>query len=122
LKKLIPHTTISFLFLAFCVLAFASKGGGGDKKKAASAFRDNFTPISASGGFTLKSGYTFNGSYVLSQEKTAGTLSIHSMVTFQKGNTTYIIPYQSRISLESSANSASRSSLQFLGVRIKMSK
>ncbi len=122
MKKLIRHTAICFSFLAIAMLAFASKGGGGDKKKTAAAFKNNFTPISSSVGFSLKSGYTYNGSYVLSQEKSNNALSVHAMITYQKGNTTYILPYNSRINVTNFSNLSGRTNLQMLGVRIKMTK
>jgi hypothetical protein len=103
------------------VLAFASKGGGGDKKNAA-PFKNDFTPINAASGFTLKNGYSYSGSYIFNQAKTADkTVSFNAMVSYQKGNSIYIMPYKYKVNI-SSMGAQANSNLQLVGVRIRMSK
>ena len=115
------HTLICALLLGIVAWAFASKGGGGDKKNTASSFKDDFTPIDAVHGLTLKSGYSFNGGFVLSSQKSRSTLSLSSMITYQKGNTTYVLPYRSSVNL-GQVSASNRTNLQLLGVKIKLSK
>jgi len=103
------------------ILTFASKGGGGDKKKN-NGFRNTFTPIHSSNSFTLKTSSAYNtGSYVFNSGKTNNRLSVNTMVTYEKGNTIYILPYKYKVNISSLDNS-SKTNLQFLGVKIKMAK
>ena len=116
------HTSICGLLLAIVALAFASKGGGGDKKNVVADMKNDFTPISASRGFTLRSGYSFSGSYVLSQQKNTNTISLNTMITYQKGNTVYLMPYRSNVNISALTNIGKPNNLQLVGVKIKLSK
>jgi hypothetical protein len=116
-------TLISALLIAVVGLAFASKGGGGEKKKDNSIpLKTNFTPIRTTNGFTLKSGPSYTGSSLLRQEKTEGYISFHTLVTYQKGNSIYILPYNFKMNTSSVYLHNSGSNLQLLDLRIKMHK
>ncbi|HTQ28999.1 MAG TPA: hypothetical protein VMI35_12760 [Puia sp.] len=121
MKKLIRHIAVSLLLTSIVVLAFASKGGGGDKKNA-SPFKNDFTPISAN-GFTLKNGYTYAGSHFFNQEKSSDNKSLcfNAMISYQQGNSIFIMPYNYKVNA-SIFNNNTNSSLQFLGVKINMGK
>jgi hypothetical protein len=112
------------LLVIIVTLGFASsssKGGGGEKKNKASLM-NNFTPIRSINGFTLKATKpSFSGSFIRSQEKENSRLSINTLITYQRGNTTYILPYKYRVAIPT-LNNLSRTNLQLLGVKIKMSK
>src|ERR1700733_3312012 len=84
---------ISALMITIVALSFASKGGGGDKRNSLNN-KSEFTPIRTTNGFTLKTGPAYSGSHILSQDKSATSLQLNTVVTFQKGNTTYILPYK----------------------------
>ena len=123
LRKLIRTMLISALLTAVFGLTFASKGGGGEKKKDNSIpLKTNFTPIRTTTGFTLKSGPTYTGSYLMGQEKTNDYISFHTLVTYQKGNSIYIMPYKYRLNNSSIYLNNSGSNLQLLDLRIKMHK
>lgn len=120
LRKWTRQTGISVLLVVIAALAFASKGGGGDKKNIPS-FKNDFTPIR--NGFTLKTGANYySGSRILEQEKINNRLSLNTVVTYQKGNTTYILPYKYKVNTSSFSSSAPKTNLQFLGVKIQMPK
>jgi hypothetical protein len=123
LRKLIRKTLISALLTAVVGLSFASKGGGGEKKKDNNVpLKTNFTPIRTTNGFTLKTGPTYTGSYLMGQEKTENYISFHTLVTYQKGNSIYIMPYKYRLNNSSIYLNNSGSNLQLLDLRIKMHK
>lgn len=114
---------ISALMTAVVGLSFASKGGGGEKKKDNSVtLKTNFTPIRTTNGFTLKTGPAYTGSFQLGEEKTSNYISFHTLVTYQKGNSTYILPYTYRLNTASVYLNNSGSNLQLLDLRIKMHK
>jgi hypothetical protein len=122
MRKLTQKFSIFCLLLVFVALGFASsssKGGGGEKKNK-SALMSNFTPIRSINGFTLRSiRPSFSGSLIRSQEKENNRLSLSTLITYQRGNTTYILPYKYRVAIPS-LNTSSRTNLQLFGVKIKI--
>ncbi len=111
-------TLMSVLLVGAVIFAFGSKGGGGDKKKN-NTLKTDFTPIRTIGGFTLKSGPAYTGSFLLSRERdNRGVISINTLVTYQKGNTIFILPYRYKLDFSSSP----KSNLQLLDLKIKMHK
>lgn len=112
---------ISTVMIAVVSLAFASKGGGGEKKAAPNTpLKTNFTPIRTTTGFTLKAGPTFSGNYFLSTEKKSDYISFNTLITYQKGNSTYIMPYRYKINTSVYLNN-SGSNLRLLDLHINMS-
>jgi hypothetical protein len=119
-RKLIRQISVSALFVVIVVLAFASKGGGGDKKKNA-PLKNDFTPIRTLNEFTLKSKPFYSGSYVFGQQRDNNGISLNTIVTYQKGRTVYVLPFKYKVNTISLSNSP-KTNLQFIGVKIKMSK
>jgi hypothetical protein len=107
------------LLLAVTVLAFASKGGGDKKKRA--EFDNRFTPINAASSFTLKKTPNYSGTLMSFRPQTDNRISLNAMITYQRGNTTFILPYQYKVSIGPVSNSC-KTNLQFLGVKIQMPK
>jgi len=56
---------------------------------------------------------------MFSQEKTNNVIYFNSVVTYQKGNTTYILPYKYK--MQSNAYD-SKSSLQMFNLKVKLHK
>ena len=79
-----------------------------------------FVPLKTTGGFTLKAGPNYRGSMILKEERTSNHIAFNSLVTYQKGNSTYILPNKYKISLAPNSNNLNRSSLQMLNVKIKL--
>jgi hypothetical protein len=111
---------VSTVMFAVVGLAFASKGGGGDKKSASTPLKTNFTPIRTTNGFTLKVGPSFTGSYLLGTEKKANYVSFNTLVTFEKGNSIYIMPYRYRVNSSLFLHNSAGNSLQLLDLHINM--
>ena len=121
MRRLMRLTIISALMVAVVGLAFASKGGGGDKKSNSKIpLKTEFTPIRTTATFTLKAGPSYTGSFLLGQEKTKNYLSINSLVTYQKGNSIFIIPYSYRVNTPALMDGSRKTNLQLLDLRIKM--
>ncbi|ULQ58073.1 hypothetical protein KJS94_07640 [Flavihumibacter rivuli] len=106
------------LLTSVAMLGFASMGGE-KKKKGNSSITGNFTPIRTTSGFTLKSGPSYKGSLTFHQEKNQGYMVYNSLVTFQKGNTTYILPFNHKIN---AAKPNQASNLQLLKLKVRMHK
>lgn len=111
---------ISTMLVAVVGLAFASKGGGGEKKANTSIpLKTTFTPVRTTNGFTLKAGPSYAGSYLLNTEKTSGYTSFNTLITYQKGNSIYIMPYRYKINTSMYLNN-SGSNLQLLDLRVNL--
>jgi hypothetical protein len=110
-------TIISFMLVAVAALAFASMGGGGNKKSKPA--KTDFVPIRTTNGFTLKAGPSYRGSMTFGQEKNKNIISFNSVVTYQKGNTTYILPYKYKMQASSFQ---SKNNMQLLNIKVKMHK
>ena len=108
------------LLLAVTALAFASTGGG---KKKRHELENNFTPINTASTFSLRKPSLYSGSTVSFRPQADNRVSLNAMLTYQRGNTTIILPYQYKVSIGPVCNSlGAKSNLQFLGVRIQMPK
>jgi hypothetical protein len=114
------RVTAVSLLLAVTALAFASTGGG---KKKRHELENNFTPINTAATFSLKKPSLYSGSMVTFRPQSDNRVALNAMLTYQRGNTTIILPYQYKVSIGPISNSfGTKSNLQFLGVRIQMPK
>ncbi len=116
--KSLKSFLLSAALIGFTFFAFASIGGDKNKSKSTSV-KAGFSPLKTASGFTLKSGLNYRGSVILSQQKSDKYITYTSLVTYQKGNTTYILPNKYKVYLEPSAT---RSSLQLLNLHFKICK
>lgn len=107
-----------FAFVCATVVTFASIGGEKSKNRKGS-LASVFVPLKTSTGFTLKSGLNYRGSLVLKEIKTKESVSYSSLITYQKGNATYILPNRYKVSLRPASTT---SNLQMLNLKIKLSK
>lgn len=83
------------MIIATAFAAFASLGDGKSKGKRVSLL-NNKTTVTP-GKFSLKSGYQYRGSQVINQQKTENIVILNSIVTYQKGNLTYILPLHTTV-------------------------
>ncbi len=105
----------------FTGLTFAALGsiGGGSKAKTNSLINSEFAPIRNSRGFSLRSGLRYSGSLMLKQEKSASFINYNTLVTYERGNTTFILPTKYKLSLTSSDV---KNNLQLLNLKIRLNK
>jgi hypothetical protein len=120
LVKLIRCSAVSLLFVGMVALAFASKGGG--DKKNMGVFKNAFTPIRTNSPFSLKTTPVYTGSTFSIQSTENSRVSLHAMITYQRGNTTFILPFSYKVNISELNNSGTKTNLQFLGVKINMPK
>jgi hypothetical protein len=97
LKKL-----VTVILITASVAAFATLGPGGSKKSSIKN-RSLLThkPAYNYKNFSLKTGYNYRGSTVFSKTKGENKyIMLNTMVTYQKGNTTYILPMKRKLLLD----------------------
>lgn len=93
---------LAVMLLAFsAVVTFASLGEGKKPRseKPASSLLSTKSGNNA-GSFSLKSGYTYRGNQVFNVNGEKKFIRLNTVVTTQKGNTTYIVPLKKNVILE----------------------
>ena len=105
---------------AIAFLGFASSGGGDGKRKSKLSFDRDFVPVRTAGGFTLKTGPSYKGSRLLNYTKQNNTVHFTSVITYQKGNTTYILPYKNKMMMPGKLTE--KNNLNAVNVKIKLGK
>ena len=121
MKKLMRHVFFFMSFIIIVSLAFGSKGGDNKDKKRNAKLKADFVPVRITSPL-LKNGFTYSGSHVFGIQKEKSSFSLNTLITYQKGNTTYIMPYKYRVNTSALTISPAKSNLQMLDVKISMHK
>ncbi len=114
---MLKKSVICATMLSVVVFVLASSGGG--KKKSAIP-TPAFAPVRSMGIFTLKLKPEYAGSRGFSKTRNENSILYRSVVTYQKGNTIYVLPSSYRIS--SGSKTAFRSNLNLLDLKIRLKK
>ncbi len=102
LKNVLKIKLVTALLITASVASFATLGDGGGKKKntysksllSAKSYNYNYKT------FSLKSGYNYRGSTPLTQHEEDNYIMLNTVVTYQKGNATYILPLKKKVLLD----------------------
>lgn len=108
---------IGFVMVGTVVLAIASSGGG-NKKKSLASTKQGFTPHKSSYGLSLKAGPNYSGSYIYSSQRN-NVVSYSTLITYQKGNTIFIVPYKYKLN---TSRFGAKNNLNALDLKIRLSK
>lgn len=85
---------------ATAVASFATLGEGNKNTGRTSTASLLSSKSTRPGSFSLKSGYNYRGSQVFSNNGTTRKyISLNTTTTYQKGNTTYIVPLKRKVAL-----------------------
>lgn len=91
-------TALVVLLAGSAVGSFAIKPILGDdrgKNANRSLLKNNQTSIPSR--FTIKSDYNFRGRQIMTDTKQQAYINLNTTITYQKGNTTYIIPLKKKV-------------------------
>ena len=117
LKKFIVSATM----LGLVIIALASSGGG--KKKSTSSTL-GIIPIRSNGTFTLKAKPTYSGSFMYSTANLKNSTTYRSVITYQRGNTTFIVPSQYRLNnqrkLTFNSSQGFKSNLNVVDLKVRL--
>jgi hypothetical protein len=103
-----------FVLLGASVGAFASLGDGkksGDGKTPGKSLLSLKKNIPA-GSFSLKSGFIYRDFKVTASEK-ENFISLNTVITYQKGNSTYILPLKKKVLMDKLTFNPDESSRKF---------
>lgn len=98
-KILSRKLAVIILLVVTAVASFATLGDGksGSGNRKSSLLSDK--TITAPGNFSLKSGYNFRGKQVINRQAQK-YINLNTVVTYQKGRTTYILPIKKKVMLD----------------------
>jgi hypothetical protein len=101
MQRFIKKAGIILALVSVTMVTFADKGAG-KKSRAKTAMNINTTSstsLKASILFNIKNGLTYKGSLLANRKVVSNTITSSSLITYQKGNTTYIIPYKNKVTV-----------------------
>jgi hypothetical protein len=101
MNSFLKRKLVTALLIGVSVAAFATLGEGG-KKEASIKDRNLLTLRSAPlnyKNFSLKSGYNFHTRSLLNNPTTEKVIMLNTVMTYQKGNATYILPLKKKLLL-----------------------
>ena len=100
---MIKKSKIAAIILLFCFVAYvaiADRGGFGRRNK----IHFNIITLNTlknSVAFNLKSGLAYKGNTLLNHQQVGNSIFTNNLVSYQKGNTIYILPYKQKVMLQS---------------------
>jgi hypothetical protein len=90
--------SVILLVAVSAVASFATLGDG--KTKSDSPKKSLLSSRTTKpGSFSLRSGYTYRGTQIINPQTQKKYISLNTTVTYQKGNTTYIVPLKKKVIL-----------------------
>jgi hypothetical protein len=95
IKCLLKRKLATAVFITASVAAFATLGDDGGKKGAKISNPD-FTART----FSLKTPYNFKNNNLFSATRPQKFIMLNTVVTYQKGNATYILPLKKKVLLD----------------------
>ena len=96
MTRLAKISLIALLSIALVVPGYADRGVGKKTKKIILNLPKT-TPYATSLSLSLRGGLRYKGTLINTSAKTAGPSSFAGLVTYQKGNSLYILPVKQRI-------------------------
>jgi hypothetical protein len=96
--KMLRRKLATVVCLTASLAAFATLGDGGKRSNNRNLLTyRNSAPFH---NFSLKSGYNYRGNNILSSANNGRAIMLNTVVTYQKGNATYILPLKKKIFLD----------------------
>lgn len=100
---MIKYSKIAAIALLICFVTFvaiADRGGFGRRNKIHFNII-TLNTLKSSIGHNLKLGLTYKGTTVVNQQQVGNSIFTNSLVSYQKGNTVYILPYKQKVLIQS---------------------
>ncbi|MFT3981869.1 MAG: hypothetical protein QM687_15490 [Ferruginibacter sp.] len=95
MSKITKIVLLLFVMNGLMLSSWADRGVGKKKTKVNLNLTNPRTTSTTS--FTLKSGVKYKGSLLTNTEESKTSFTSNSTVSYQKGNTIYIIPYKQKV-------------------------
>lgn len=95
IKRLIKRKIATAVLVTASVAAFATLGDDGGKKGTRAISSENNL-----GTFSLRTPYNYKSNNLFSSSKPQKFIMLNTVVTYQKGNSTYILPLKRKVLLD----------------------
>lgn len=101
MERFIKKASIILALVSVTTVVFADRGTGKKSNKVRTNLNigTSATSLKSSILSSLKNGLSYRGSFVSSRQVNNSVIVNNNLMTYQKGNTTYIIPYKSKITV-----------------------
>jgi hypothetical protein len=99
MNRLAKITITIAMLTGLAGVAFADRGTGKKGKSKVVLNVTNPSALKNNLAFNLKSGLSYKGSLLSSRQSVGSTIANTTITTYQKGNTTYIIPYKYKVAV-----------------------
>ena len=96
IKRLIKRKIATAVLVTASVAAFATLGDDGGKNRARSLSSSEFAPRS----FSLRTPYNYKSNSLFSASRPQKFIMLNTVVTYQKGNATYVLPLKKKVLLD----------------------
>lgn len=98
LKNLLKRKIATAVLVTASLAAFATLGDGGGKKGLNNFTSKNFTLSSKN--FSLRSGYNYRSNNLFTLSTPQKFIMLNTVITYQKGNSTYVLPLRKKVLLD----------------------
>ena len=95
IKRLIKRKIATAVLVTASIAAFATLGDGG--KKGSKFSNSSVTTFS---NFSLRTPYNYKSNNLFAPSRPQSFIMLNTVVTYQKGNTTYILPLKKKFLLD----------------------
>lgn len=99
-KCFIKRKLATALLVVVSLASFATLGDGGKKSAPSKKTLLSNKAVYKNHTFTLKSGYNYRGNNLLNLHNEKKYIMLNTVVTYQKGNATYILPMKKKVLLD----------------------
>src|SRR5690349_19550004 len=103
IRHYIKKHLVTAVFITASLVTFAALGDGkkdDSRKRVQKSLLSNKTNPYNFKSFSLKSRYNYRGSNVLNSSPQDNYITLNTVATYQKGNTTYILPMKKKVLLD----------------------
>ena len=100
MNNLLKRKFATAALITASVAAFATLGDGGKKSTSAKSLLSLRSNSLNYRSFSLKSGYNFRGMSVIGTSRQDQYLTLNTVITYEKGNATYILPLKRKLLLD----------------------
>lgn len=97
MQKISKILTLFFLMNGIVFTTMADKGVGKNKSKVSLSITPTSTAYSKVLAFNLNAGLTYKGTLLNTTTATKSSILSNTLVTYQKGNTIFIVPFKQKI-------------------------
>lgn len=101
MERFIKKAAIILALVSVTTVVFADRGTGRKSNKVRTALNiaSGASSLKSSVMSNLKNGLSYKGSFLTTKHNNNSVITGNTLMTYQKGNTTYLLPYKSKLAV-----------------------